>query len=465
MNKITQFLSDHLSAGYYILIPVAVLFLIAGIGYKTFAQKPEKEIVQVKHPEWSKNANIYEVNLRQFSTGGTFKEFARHIPRLKSMGVDILWFMPLHPIGVKNRKGTLGSYYSVKDYLAIDPSYGTMDDFKNLVDSIHKQGMHVIIDWVANHTSWDNKLIKEHPDWYKKDSTGKFVAPYDWTDVVCLDYKKPELRKYMTETMCWWVKNTNIDGFRCDVAGLVPVDFWMDTRKALDQIKPVFMLAEAEEAPLHQAFDMTYTWDLYNVMNKIAKGEKNANDIAKYLLKNDSLYPQNAYRMYFTSNHDENSWNGTEYERLGDGAKTFAVLTATLPGMPLIYTGQEMAFNKRLRFFEKDTIIWKDVKLYGFYKNLLTLKVDNKALWNGEAGGKLTRVNSTNDKAVFAFLRQKDENTVFVILNLTAKPQTVTFKGKNYAGDYKSGISGKPMKFVADTPIQLKPWDYLIFKK
>jgi len=249
MNKITQFLSDHLSAGYYILIPVAVLFLIAGIGYQSFAQKPEKETVQVKHPEWSKNANIYEVNLRQFSTGGTFTEFARHIPRLKSMGVDILWFMPLHPIGVKNRKGTLGSYYSVKDYLAIDPSYGTMDDFKSLVDSIHKQGMHVIIDWVANHTSWDNKLIEEHPDWYKKDSTGKFVAPYDWTDVVCLDYKKPELRKYMTETMCWWVKNTNIDGFRCDVAGLVPVDFWIDTRKALDQINRCLCLPKPKRLP------------------------------------------------------------------------------------------------------------------------------------------------------------------------------------------------------------------------
>lgn len=446
-------------------------FLLSGIllfncSNAIFAQnKTPQTFKQVQHPAWAKNATIYEVNLRQFSLSGTFKTFEQHIPRLKAMGIDILWLMPINPIGITNRKGTLGSYYSVRDYNAIDSSYGTMDDFKNLVNKAHAQGMYVILDWVANHTSCDNVLLKEHPDWYNYDSTGKIVSPYDWTDVADLNYDKPELREYMKNTMAWWVKETGIDGFRCDVAGLVPVDFWIDVRNELDKIKPVFMLAEAEEPPMQQAFDMTYGWEFHHLMNDIAKGKKNADDIMKYFAHNDSLYSPDAYRMYFTSNHDENSWNGTEYERLGEGVKAFAILSATVPGTPLVYSGQELPLKKRLKFFEKDTINWNNLILSGFYSKVLGLKERNQALWNGTQGGKFMRQATNVDKNVFAFTREKDKSKVLVILNLSPKPQTVMLKGKDCPGDYKNVFTGNPMKLAPDAQVALKPWGYLLLEK
>ncbi|MCK9618602.1 MAG: alpha-amylase family glycosyl hydrolase [Lentimicrobiaceae bacterium] len=420
---------------------------------------------QVKHPAWAKNATIYEVNLRQYSVPGTFKAFQTQLPRLKAMGIDILWLMPIHPIGEKNRKGTLGSFYSVKDYYGIDPSYGTMEDFKNLVNKAHELGMHLILDWVANHTSWDNPLITEHPDWYTNDSTGKIVSPFDWSDVADLNYDQPGLRTYMKDAMLWWVKETGIDGFRCDVAGMVPTDFWIDVRTELDKISPVFLLAEAEEPVLQQAFDMTYGWEFHHIMNDIAKGKKSADDIMKYFAKNDSLYQKDAYRMYFTSNHDENSWNGTEYERLGEGVKTFAVLSVTVPGMPLVYTGQELPLKKRLQFFEKDTITWKTVMLNGFYTKLLNLKKSTPALWNGAEGGKFVRIPTNVDKNVFAFVREKDKSKVIVILNLSDKPQTVALKGKDFLGTYNNIYTGKPLTLAADVQLTLKPWMYIVLTK
>lgn len=425
------------------------------------------EIVgKVKHPDWAKTANIYEVNIRQYSKAGDFKGFEKHLPRLKEMGVDVLWLMPIFPIGKLKRKGSLGSYYSVRDYRAVNPDYGTMDDLVSLVQKAHEMGMHVILDWVANHTAWDNQLIFDHPDWYTKDSLGNFVSPFNWSDVADLNYNNQDLRTYMINSMKFWVNKADIDGFRCDVAGLVPTDFWNKTRKELDKIKPMFMLAEAEKPELlEKAFDMDYGWKLFHIMNEIAKGNDNANDIENYFLESDSTYPKNAYRMYFTSNHDENSWSGTVYERLDDGAKAFAVLTATVPGMPLIYSGQEACLNKRLKFFDKDLIDWKQCDFAGLYATLLKLKKENKALWNGDKGGEMIRVHTSNDKAVYSFVRQKDEDKIFVVLNLTDKTQNIKFKGKLFVGNYKNVLTSKKLTFYENAEMKLEPWAYRVFEK
>ncbi|MDZ7741384.1 MAG: alpha-amylase family glycosyl hydrolase [Bacteroidota bacterium] len=327
------------------------------------------------YPEWSRDDVIYEVNIRQYTPEGTFKAFEEHLPRLKEMGVDILWLMPVHPIGEKNRKGSLGSYYSVKDYLAVNPEFGTKEDFRSLVGKAHELGMYVILDWVANHTAWDNVWVEEHPAWYVKDSSGNFISPFDWTDVIKLDYDNAGMRRAMKDALLYWVKEENIDGYRCDVAGEVPIDFWNEASAELYAVKPVFMLAEAELPEHHEkAFNMSYAWEMHHVMNEVAKGNENANKIQEVLDKNMARFPQGAYRMYFTSNHDENSWNGTVYERMGDAAETFAALTYVLPGMPLIYSGQEAGLDKRLLFFEKDSISWDEMKLLDFYTRLNEIK-------------------------------------------------------------------------------------------
>lgn len=419
----------------------------------------------VKHPEWSKSLSIYEINVRQFTPEGTFAALEAHLPRLKDLGTDILWIMPVHPIGQLNRKGTLGSYYSVMDYKAVNPEYGTDQDFKHFVKKAHELGLYVIIDWVANHSAWDNKLVKEHPDWYAKDSTGKMLSPFDWTDVVKFNYEVPEMRAYMLDALRYWVVNFDIDGYRCDVAGEVPDDFWNKARVELDSIKPVFMLAEGEKPGHHTAFDMTYSWEFHHVMNKIHKGEFTANDIEKYLKKNDSAYAFDAYRMNFITNHDENSWNGTEFERLGEGVEAFYVLTVSVPGMPLIYTGQESAMNKRLEFFEKDPVEWGDYKMTGFYKTLLSLKKNNPALFNGSFGGTWARVNTGSDDKIFAILREKDNNRVFSVINLSAAPVTADLMGEVFAGDYTELFTGSKSTLKAGDKIELPAWGYKVFYK
>jgi len=420
----------------------------------------------VVSPEWIKNTAIYEVNIRQYTPEGTFNAFAAHLSRLKKLGVDILWFMPVQPIGEINRKGTLGSYYSVKDYKKVNPEYGTMEDFRNLVRLVHEAGMHVILDWVPNHTAWDHTWTKEHPDWYKLDEDGAFISPFDWTDVIQLDYDNEEMRQEMIEDMKYWIRETDIDGFRCDVAHMVPVAFWDEARKELDKVKPVFMLAESDQYFLHKdAFDMTYGWQFFHLMNDIAAGKKTANAISYHFGMIDSLFPAGSIIMQFTSNHDENSWNGTEYERLDGGVKTFTVLAATVPGMLLIYSGQEAGMNKRLEFFEKDTIEWQDSGMFGFYQTLLNLKKRNQALWNGKWGGSLTRVTSSDNKAVYAFVREKNGDKVFVILNLTGNPVTVTMKGKVYSGNYKDVFNGETVRFHKNEEMSLSGWEYHVYEK
>lgn len=421
----------------------------------------------VVHPAWSRNLAIYEVNIRQYTEAGTFSEFEKHLLRLKDMGVGVLWLMPIQPIGELNRKGTLGSYYSIKDYRAVNPEFGTLEDFKTLVTKIHGLGMYVIIDWVANHSAWDNPLTIEHPEWFTKDSTGNFAPPVaDWSDVIDLNYDNPELRKYMIDALAYWVRETDIDGYRCDVAGMVPTDFWNAVRPELDKIKPVFMLAEWEDPALHEkAFDMTYSWEVYHAMNAIAAGKKTVAAIDSLLSAEARLYPPDAYRMRFTSNHDENSWNGTEFERLGDGAAACAVVAGTIPGMVLVYSGQEAGFDRRLPFFEKDSIAWRDHEFAGLYSTLLDLKKDNQALWNGVAGGHFVRVPNSNNQAVFSFVRAKDNDKIFVVANLSATAQEVALSGDDFWGSYTELFSQSETAFSKDARLKLQTWEYRVFVK
>ncbi len=449
-----------------ILCSLGILVLIScNNEEKSITEKGPKSYIV--HPEWSKNANIYEVNIRQYTPEGTFSAFEQHLPRLKQMDVNILWLMPIYPIGLKNRKGRLGSYYAVKDYKAINPEFGTMDEFKNLVHKAHDMGFKIILDWVANHTAWDNPLITEHPDWYTKDSLNKIIYPADWTDVADLNYDNKDLRNYMVDAMKFWLQETDVDGFRCDVAAMVPTDFWDSTRVELDKIKPVFMLAEAEQPDLQiHAFDMTYAWELYHMMNRIAIDSMRADTIVSYFTKQDTLYPANAYRMNFITNHDENAWNGTTFERLGKGVKPFTILIYTLPGMPLTYSGQETGLNKRLSFFDKDTIQWNPNSPWlKFYSALNKLKTDNPALWNGEYGGSLNFIPSTLGKSVLAFMRESGDNKLVVITNLSANSQTFKLEGNDYAGEYTDVFSGKKNSLTRDMSFQFNPWEYRILRK
>lgn len=424
-------------------------------------------VAQEKPLEWSRNANIYEVNIRQHTKEGTFNAFAKHLPHMKEMGVDILWMMPIFPISEKNRKGSLGSYYSVKNYREVNPEYGTMEDFKNLVKKAHQLGMHVVLDWVANHTGWDSNLIAEHNDWYTKNDKGEIVSPVeDWSDTADLNFDKEELREYMIGSLKFWIEKADVDGYRCDMAAMVPTDFWNRARKELDAVKPVFMLAEAWEPELvEEAFDMAYAWDFHHLMNDIAKGEKTAKEIDGYFTKIDTMYPKDAYLMNFLTNHDENSWAGTIKERMGEGGNTFAVLTFTMPGMPMLYSGQEAGLDHRLKFFEKDEINWDNKTLIPFYTKLMTLKRENKALRNGVEGGKLVRIHSNKDEAVYAFTREAGGDKVVVVLNLTGKAVEVNLNSKLLAGEYSEYFSNESAVFKAEEKLSLKPWEYRVFVK
>ena len=420
----------------------------------------------VSHPGWSYNKTIYEVNIRQYSKEGTFKAFEKHLPRLKEMGVGILWLMPIHPIGEKNRKGNLGSYYSVKDYKAVNPEFGTLKEFKALVDKVHKMGMYVIIDWVANHTAWDNIWMDEHPEFYTKDSLGNFTPPVpDWTDVADLNYDNKELWAAMTDALKFWVEEYNIDGYRCDVAGMVPIEFWIEVRKELDKIKPVFMLAEWDTPEMHKVFDMTYDWSTNKLMNAIAKGEKTAEDMLKNLNDDKNNYPPNAIRMQFTSNHDENTWNGTVFERLGDGAEAFAVFSFLIPDMPLIYTGQEAGLDKRLAFFDKDVVEWKENKFQTIYTKLISLKKNNDALLNGESGGIIAWANSTDTKNILAFTRAKNKDKIFAIFNFSDKEVEFELDGETISGIYKNYFTGKIETFSDKETFKFHPWEYRVYMK
>jgi cyclomaltodextrinase / maltogenic alpha-amylase / neopullulanase len=425
------------------------------------------------HADWSYNLGIYEVNVRQYTPEGTFTAFEAHLDRLQEMGAGILWFMPIHPIGRLNRLGSLGSYYSVRDYLDVNPEFGTLDDFQTLVQKIHDRGMYVIIDWVANHTAWDNRLTTEHPEWYSKDAEGRFTAPpgTNWTDVIELDYSQQGLRDYMINAMRFWIRETGIDGFRCDAVDKVPKEFWVQAIAELKTVKPgLFMLAEGDGREWHDAgFDMTYSWGLYGfgsgVLKRIADGTDTAADLNAYATGEKTSYPPQAYRMYFTSNHDENSWQGTPAELFGAAADAFAVLTATFNGMPLVYGGQEAGLDKRLLFFDKDRILWRDHVNADLYARLLRLKKTNRALWNGESGALLQHVPTTDNTDVFAFVREKEGDKVLAVLNLSDRERSVTFKGTTFIGSFRNVFTDESATLTAESALTLPAWGYLLYEK
>jgi alpha-amylase len=458
-------------------IILTALTLALLVGCKKETQASDKVEIAAVTPELSENAVIYEANIRQYSPEGTFNEFTKDIPKLKKMGVKVLWLMPIHEIGMKNRKAKgdvsieaitdtiekkkyLGSHYSVKDYRSINSNYGTKEDFQKLVNEAHKNGIYVVIDWVANHTSWDHEWVSKHNDYYTHDKAGKMIAPFDWTDVAELDFNNKNLRQAMIEDMKYWLTEFNIDGFRCDVAGEVPTDFWDTATAELNKIKPVFMLAEAEKPELQvAAFDMGYGWEAHHILNGIAKGEKSVADWDKYVIKNDSLLAKDDINMNFTSNHDENSWNGTEYERMGDAVEVFAAMTYTIPGMPLIYNGQEYDLKKRLKFFEKDTIPHLEGKMGAIYEKLGKLKVENEALNGGKNKASYKRLTTSDDKSILVFEREKNGKKVTFIANLSKAPKQFTASVEGQFTDY---MSGQKITLAKGQKHDFKPWQYLI---
>lgn len=432
---------------------------------------PNRPSAVVSAPDWARNATIYEVNTRQFSAAGTFNAVQAQLPRLKELGADIIWLMPIYPISQKNKKGTLGSPYAVADYKAVNPAYGTMADFKALVRRAHALGLRVILDWVPNHTGWDHPWITQHPDWYTR-VNGRMTAPIDpktgkatdWTDVVDLNYDNPDLRKAMIEAMRFWVTEGDIDGYRCDVAGFVPNDFWAELRPQLDQIKPVFMLAEWEDEPdqFKTCFNMNYGWSMFTMMKAVAQANWSATRIDSLRDANQKRFPAGYYQMLYTQNHDQNAWNGTLTETFGAGADAFIVLSSTLEGMPLVYNGMESNLDKRLAFFEKDSIPWGNYAKSNFFKTLLTLKHRNRALWNGSAGGNAIKIPTDNDDRVYAFYRQRDNDRVIVIINLGAQPQNVRLSGDGYEGTYMEVFSRQATAVKPDMMVSLRPWEFRV---
>lgn len=412
---------------------------------------------------WIDNATIYELNVRQFSEKGDFNSILPHLNRIREMGIKIIWLMPIHPIGLKNRKGTLGSYYSIKDYKAINPEFGNKKDFKTLVDSIHALDMKIIIDWVPNHTAFDNQWAIDNKEWYTLDSTGNLQPPIgtDWWDVADLNYENNEMRMAMIDALLYWVNEYNIDGYRCDVASWVPDDFWADAIDTLRTTKDVFMLAEAEGKNMHDAgFNMTYNWSYMHVSNEIAKGNLTLSSLDSLLSIEDSVYDIHDIRMYFTSNHDENSWNGTTYERYDSTHHLQTLLAFTMPGMPLLYNGQESAMNKRLRFFEKDSILWGNYRLKDYYSKLLKLRVENSAMWSGDTNNIFKKLN-LNNEMLFAYKRFNKTDEVYVFLNFSN--DTLPIQGVPLTDDYYDLMSGKDLKNLDE--IMLSPLDGKIIVK
>ena len=433
------------------------------------------------------NSVVYELNIRQATVEGTFAAAEQYLPELKELGVDIVWLMPISPIGIEARKGSLGSYYSIIDYKAINPEFGTMEDFQSFLNKAHELGMKVIIDWVANHTSRDANWWKEgKTEWYVMDeNTGLPIVEYDWTDIAKLNYKNEDMRLAMIDALKFWVE-MGVDGYRCDVAMNVPGDFWAEAWKQVREINPdVYLLAEGEETWLHESgFEATYAWELHHIFNAMAKGgsetknvagdgtiktdAKYVKDLKEYLERDDVKYPAPAMRLMFTSNHDENSWAGTEFERMGDAHKTFAALTFVLPkSQPLIYTGQEIGLNRRLAFFEKDSIEELVDLEYGkeyrdFYKKLTSFRHNNSVL---AAGANVAPVVYVEDapEAVLAFTRENENNKVLCIFNFSAEAQTLTLT-ENAAGKYNC-ICGEEREYAAGDVVELEPWAFMLLAR
>ena len=431
---------------------------------------------------------IYEVNIRQYSPEGTFNAFTKDIPQLKELGVKIIWVMPIFPISQTKRKATggddskfasempkeeqhkyLGSYYAVSDFKKVNPEFGTIEDFRNLVKTAHENGIYVILDWVPNHTGWDHVWIKEHPEFYTKNEKGEIIDPinpetgksWGWSDVADLNYDNKELRKEMTSDMLHWIKNENIDGFRCDVASNVPLDFWQQAIPQLRKEKDIFMLAEAWEPELLKdgLFDMAYGWEVHHTMNRIAQGKNTVKDWDKLMEENAKKYESNDILMSFVDNHDENSWNGTVKGRLGKAEEAMTALSYVMPGMPLIYSGNEYGLNHSLKFFEKDSIPKTKGADWELRAKLGKLKAENKALSGGKNAASYKRIITSNDEQILAFEREKDGEKVIYLANLSNQVVTTSLP---INGEFVDFITGKKIILNVKINTQLQPWQYYI---
>lgn len=442
------------------------LLLIAAIALVSCAEQPE-----LRHPKWAYDATIYELNTRQATAEGTFAAAEALLPTLKENGIDIIWVMPCQPIGKITRKGTLGSYYSIIDYCQINPEFGTRADFEHFLAQAHKMGFKVILDWVANHTAPDSEWTKNE-GWHYRDSLGNLMVQYDWTDISKLNYENRDMRAEMLKAMHWWMDSIGIDGFRCDVAGEVPTDFWNWAMADLRLTHPdMFTLAEDENKAqelTETAFDMYYGWTLHHIMNEVAQGKKSVDDLWAYFAKADTTIRPEAIRMNFITNHDENSWNGTEQERMGDAVPLFQAFCYVVPGMPMIYTGQLSGNHHRLEFFEKDVIdVDENYAQADLYKQLNGLRERNKALFSPEVGAPMVRLAADNE-AIFACARQKEgrwhTNTVIAVMNMSGEEQHVTLDLAGYEGSYKC-LCGKKQKIETAQEFTLAPWQFKIFEK
>ena len=399
------------------------------------------------HPEWTYDSVVYEMNIRQFSPEGTFAAAAAQLPRLKELGVDVVWLMPMFEIGTEGRKGTLGSYYAISDYKKVNPEFGTMEDFEAFIATAHDLGLKVILDWVANQTAPDHVWMTEKPaDFYERDKEGNAIWEYDWTDTRSLNYENEAVWTAQDECMRYWL-NRGVDGFRCDAAAEVPAKFWKAILPGIKRDYPdIYLLAEAENDALTdptETFDASYAWELHHIMNDVAQGTKTVKDIKTYLAKDDAWMGPANFRLMFTSNHDENSWAGSEFERMGDAAKVMEVLCFTLPkGQPLVYTGQEIGLTRRLEFFEKDPIMdWSSNEYTSFIRDLVAFRHAHPCLAAGEKGAPAVMIDDVPD-GVLAFTRKDGKDSVTVYANLTAAPAEVT---------------------IGKEKVTLEPWGWKLF--
>jgi glycosidase len=417
------------------------------------------------HPKWSYSTNIYEVNVRQYTPEGTFNAFSKHLPRLKDMGVQVLWFMPITPISENGRLGTLGSYYAAKDYEKINPEFGTKEDFKSLVKEAHEMGFKIILDFVADHTGNDHPWVAEHPEYFIQDENKEIVHPHGWSDVSQLNYEVPNVWKKMTDVLKYWITEYDVDGFRCDMAHLVPLDFWAHAKKKTAKLKDdLFWLGECEVPEYHKVFDATYTWKWMHASEDFYHKKISLQSMLTILYRSNIEFPCDAQRVYFTSNHDENSWNGTTAEKYGNALKLFAVFSCTWNGIPLIYSGEELPNFKRLKFFEKDQIDWNpNVELHTFYKTLLTLKSNNKSLRAGDPDVINKLISHPDDPHIFAYLREYKSSQVFVILNCS--DDNLNFIVKNVFGVFRNVFGGEDVNFDTNNTVYLNAWGYLVFER
>lgn len=442
------------------------MFLLLAVIAAMVACTNKKECTH-EHSCYVYNASIYELNTRQFTPEGTFAAAEAELPRLAELGYDIIWIMPIQPIGELERKGGLGSYYAIKDYCAFNPEFGTREDFASFLAKAHELGIKVILDWVANHTAPDHAWTLNE-GWHMRDSLGNLVVNYDWYDIAELNYDNQDMRDAMFRSLEWWMDTIGVDGFRCDVAHEIPTDFWEYAFDSLRVKHPaMFTLCESENLDLTQkAFDMYYGWEFHHLMNAVAKQEKGIEDLWAYFAKADTVYPASAIRMNFTSNHDENSWVGTEFERMGQkAAKAMAMFTYIAPGMPLTYTGQEFGNVRRLRFFDKDTLEYDLTNTFeDFYKMANTMRADNPALYSNELGGKLERIEMPEGiEKIFACRRVVEGNEVYAFFNFSNESRVVALDKILPEAEPKSVIALNDVSDSTLDRLKIKEWSCVIY--